>query len=160
MTACSDNPFSRSAFPSLLTAQQAQDLLAVADQCPLVGGNAVYQARALYYQIDPLQDFDDPALCLHHGLVTKSLKRPTVTGLSVVPNPAMDEATLVLIEALAAPGQLVFYNALGGEVLRMRVPEEQQRTSLSTAQLAPGVYHYRVLTGDVELGMGKLSIVR
>ncbi|MCB9165666.1 MAG: hypothetical protein H6592_14725 [Flavobacteriales bacterium] len=142
------------------TAQQAQDLLAVADQCPLVGGNAVFQARALYYAIDPEQEFDDPALCLQHGLVTKSLKQPVVNALSMVPNPAMDEVTLVLTAALEEAGTLLICNAQGAEVLRLRVPKDQQRTAVSVATLAPGVYHYRVLGVTGDLGAGKLSIVR
>ena len=125
-----------------------------------IGGNAVFQARALYYAIDPEQEFDDPALCLQHGLVTKSLKQPVVNALNMVPNPAMDEVTLVLTAALEEVGTLLFYNAQGAEVLRMNVPKDQQRTALSTAELAPGVYHYRVLSAAGDLGTGKLSIVR
>ncbi|HOZ41524.1 MAG TPA: hypothetical protein PLL25_12015 [Flavobacteriales bacterium] len=142
------------------TAQQAQDLLAVADQCPLIGGNAVFQARALYYAIDPEQEFDDPALCLQHGLVTKSLKQPVVNALNMVPNPAMDEVTLVLTSALEEAGTLLICNAQGAEVLRLRVPKDQQRTAVSVATLAHGVYHYRVLGVTGDLGAGKLSIVR
>lgn len=142
------------------TVQEEQDLFAVANQCPLVGGNAVFRARALYYLVDPEQDFDDPSLCLQHGLITKSVKRPEVHGLNIVPNPAMDEATLLLTEPLNEVGSLVFYSALGEEVLHLRIPAEQQRLPVSTASLAPGMYHYRVYNARGELGDGKLSIVR
>ena len=124
------------------------------------GWYAVFQARALYYAIDPEQEFDDPALCLQHGLVTKNLKQTDVNALSMVPNPAMDEVTLVLTAALEEVGTLLFYNAQGAEVLRMNVPKDQQRTALSTETWAPGMYHYRLLSATGDVGAGKLSIVR
>jgi len=37
---------------------------------------------------------------------------------------------------------------------------EQNSELLSTATLAPGVYQYRVLSAEAELGVGKLSMVR
>ena len=49
---------------------------------------------------------------------------------------------------------------LGGEVMRVRIPKEQPRITLGTATLAPGVYQYRVLSAEAELGVGKLSIMR
>lgn len=142
------------------TAQQAQDLFAVADQCPLLGGNAVFQARALYYLIDAEQDFDDPALCLEHGLITKRREQAAQGAVSIVPNPAGDEAALVLTQPLDVPGSLSFYNALGTEVMRVRIPDGELRLVLSIAGLAPGIYHYCARGVIDRLGEGKLSIVR
>lgn len=142
------------------TTVQTSALFEIANQCPMLGGNSVFKARSLYWLIDDSYDFDDPTLCLQHGLVTKSLKQPVVNALNMVPNPAMDEVTLVLTTALEEAGTLLFYNAQGAEVLRMNVPKDQQRTDVSVATLAPGVYHYRVLGVAGDLGAGKLSIVR
>ena len=126
----------------------------------MVGGNAVFRARAMYYLIHSEQEFDDPALCLAHGLITKSMKLPEVAALTMVPNPATDEATLVLTKPPDEAGTLVMFNALGAVVMNVRIPADQQRVALSTTALVPGMYHYRVQNAHGELGDGKLSIVR
>ena len=142
------------------TVDQTSTLFAIANQCPMVGGNAVFRARALYSLLDDTQTYDDELLCLQHGILVKSLKPLVPTALSGLPNPAMDEAVLVLDEVLEEPGTLVVFDALGGGVLRLLIPADQRRTPFSTCALAPGLYHYYVIgTGGV-IGRGKLTIVR
>lgn len=140
------------------TAEQADDLFNVANQCPLVGGNAVFQARALYYLVDPEQEFDDPLLCLQQGLITKSMKVPTANAVSMVPNPADDDATLVLTTPLEEGGQLLMTNSMGSVVLSIRIPADQLRTAVHVNTLATGIYHYSVRTVSGELGQGKLNV--
>ena len=142
------------------TEQQVEDLFAVANQCPLLGGNAVFQARALYYLVDPEQEFDDPALCLQQGLITKSLKAPQESSISMVPNPAGDMVTLLLQTPFEQGGQVVFYSAVGASVLNLRIPADQQSTVINTSVLAPGLYHYTVISDGTVQGDGKLSIAR
>ncbi|HQY04406.1 MAG TPA: hypothetical protein PLC10_15935, partial [Flavobacteriales bacterium] len=55
------------------TVDQTNTLFFIANQCPMVGGNSVYRARSLYRLIDDEQQFDDPQLCLQHGIIVKSL---------------------------------------------------------------------------------------
>jgi hypothetical protein len=142
------------------SAQQAQDLFTVANQCPLIGGNAVFTARAIYYLLDSEQDFDDPALCLQHGLVTKSQEAMDAMRVSMVPNPADNSATLLLSAPLNEAGILLIYDALGAEVSRVRVLAEQQRVLVNTGTLATGLYHFTVSAGATFIGMGKVSIAR
>ncbi|MCB9184389.1 MAG: hypothetical protein H6591_10755 [Flavobacteriales bacterium] len=141
------------------TTQQTQDLFSVANQCPLLGGDAVFTARALYYLIDPEQEFDDPALCLQEGLVTKSLKEEPKKGCSIVPNPAGSAATLVLSSPLDDGGQLLIYGATGVELIRMRLPSDQVRVDIDLGGLAVGVYHFQVRSAVGEVGDGRLIIV-
>ncbi len=142
------------------TPQQTATLYAIANQCPMVGGNAVFRARALYSLIDAAQDYDDIQLCLQQGIIVKSLRAPATSALNVVPNPASDEATLVLTEVLDGPGVFVVFDALGAEVVRYAVPAETLRHTLNTAALAPALYHYQVRGPSGLLGVGKLTIVR
>jgi hypothetical protein len=83
-----------------------------------------------------------------------------MTPMSVIPNPANNEATLVLTEALDEPGTFVVFDALGAEVLRYQVPIETLRYTMNTEALAPAMYHYRVLGPTGLVGAGKLTIVR
>jgi hypothetical protein len=142
------------------TSIQADDLFAIANQCPRVGGNAVFKARSLYWLIDDSYDFDDQALCLQHGILVKSLTALPINAVTVVPNPAVDEATLVLDRELDEPGSFVVYDAVGAEVMRQVVPIEMPRLAFSTASLAPALYHYQVRGPSGVIGVGKLTIVR
>lgn len=142
------------------TATQADDLLAIACQCPMLGGNAVFKARSLYWLIDDNYDFDDPLLCLSYGIIVKSLTERQANTISVIPNPARDEASLVMPQELKDPGTLIIYDALGAEVLRSSIPAETMRFAFSTAALSPALYHYMVLTVEGVIGYGKLTILR
>jgi hypothetical protein len=142
------------------TSEQATTLFSIANQCPLVGGNAVYRARAMYALIDDEQDYNDPALCLQHGLIYKSVQQMGGQAITVVPNPATDHASLVLDREWDAPGVFIIYDAMGAIVMRAEVPAYTPRWEFSTAALAPAIYHYRVRGPSGKKYDGKLSIIR
>ncbi|MDX9750628.1 MAG: hypothetical protein RBT71_06070 [Flavobacteriales bacterium] len=144
----------------VFTTAQASELFDIASQCPMVGGNAVFKARSLYWLIDDSYDFDDQLLCLPHGIIVKSMATAEPNALTVVPNPASDEATLVLTKQLDEPGVFVVFDAIGAEVMRYSIPIETPRFDFSTASLAPALYHYQVRGPAGVLGNGKLTIVR
>ena len=80
--------------------------------------------------------------------------------VSVVPNPTVDEADLILARSLERSGFLALYDALGAEVLTLVVPSDQSRMPFSTAALIPGLYHFAVRSNGLIIGAGKLSIIR
>ncbi|HRO40956.1 MAG TPA: hypothetical protein PLZ25_13670, partial [Flavobacteriales bacterium] len=130
-----------------LSTAQAATLLAIADQCPMLGGNAVYAARALYRQVNDTLAWDDQLLCLPHGIIVKSVQQEDVATLTIVPNPARDNATLVLDRPLEQPGMLKVLDMTGKEVLRLDIPEGELRTEFAIGALASGLYQYRVVSG-------------
>ncbi len=144
----------------IFSTTQAGALFDIANQCPMIGGNAVFKARSLYWLIDDNYDFDDPLLCLSYGIIVKSLTERQANTISVIPNPARDEASLVMPQELKDPGTLIIYDALGAEVLRSSIPAETMRFAFSTAALSPALYHYMVLTVEGVIGYGKLTILR
>ena len=144
----------------IFSTTQAGALFDIANQCPMIGGNAVFKARSLYWLIDDSYDFDDPLLCLSYGIVVKSLTEREANAISVIPNPARDEASLVMPQELKDPGTLIMYDALGAEVLRSSIPAETMRFAFSTTALSPALYHYKVLTVEGVIGAGKLTILR
>ncbi len=144
----------------MFTANQTAALLGIAGQCPMVGGNAVFKARSLYWLIDDTHEFDDALLCVPHGIIVKRLTEQLGGKVSVVPNPASDEATLVLDHNLKEPFVFVVFDALGTEVLRHALPTERSRFAFSTASLAPALYHYQVRGPSGTIGDGKITIVR
>jgi len=142
------------------TVAQSNDLFTIANQCPMVGGNAVYAARALYRQVNDTLAWDDQLLCLPHGILVKSMHQGQTMGMSLHPNPARDEVTLVLGLGLDGPGQFMVYNGLGTVVLRAPLEAEVVRHTLGTGSLAPGLYHYQVHGPSGLVGTGKLTIIR
>jgi len=142
------------------TPEQAAELFAIADQCPMLGGNAVYRARALYSLIDEEQVYDDEALCLVNGIITKRLTEPSPNSVSVIPNPASDEAVLALTHTLDEPGMFILYDAVGAEVMRYTVPMDMPRVAFNIASLSPALYHYQVRGPSGVIGNGKLTVVR
>lgn len=141
------------------TAEQTTALLDIASQCPMLGGNTVFKARSLYWLIDDSYDFDDAALCLPYGIIVKRLAVSEPKAVMMVPNPAMNEATLVFAIALDAPGVLIMYDAIGTEVLRSRIPPETLRFTINTTSLPPALYHYKILSRSEVLGNEKLTII-
>lgn len=142
------------------TESEAVALLDVANQCPLMGGVAVYSARALYELVDPEQDYDDPALCLQHGLITRKALQAAEPTVQLVPNPARDLAHLIYKLQEGGHGQLLVHDAIGRTVLREDLSNEAQYHSFTINQLAPGTYHYVVLENGGPLGEGKFIVVR
>lgn len=120
----------------------------------------MFKARSLYSLIDAAYDFDDQLLCLPHGIIVKSLSEQQANAITVIPNPAVDEATLVLEHALDAPSTFIVFDALGAVVLQQALPAEMLRIDFSTALIAPALYHYEVRGPSGVLGTGKLTIVR
>ena len=90
----------------------------------------------------------------------KSLRGQHGNKVSVIPNPATDEATLILGRPLEKAGDFMLFNAIGEGVMRMVVPVETPRLTFKLSSLGPGIYHYKVLTGTGALGSGKLTIIR
>jgi hypothetical protein len=142
------------------TVDQTNTLFYIANQCPMVGGNSVYLARSLYRLIDDEQQFDDPMLCLQHGIIVKSLVAREMNIIGVVPNPTRDQAALVLEKPLDAPAVFIIFNAIGVEVIRHSIPMDMVRFEFSTTSLAAGLYHYQVRGPSGNMGEGKLSIIR
>jgi hypothetical protein len=140
--------------------EQAFELLEIAGQCPMLGGNAVFRARSLYRMIDDDQVFVDSLLCAPHGIEVKRLLEQHVNTVSVVPNPATNEAALVLTNSLDEPGVFILFDAIGAEVFRHVVPVGIPRMSFSTGSLAEALYQYQVRGPSGIIGVGKLTIVR
>lgn len=83
-----------------------------------------------------------------------------MTPMSVIPNPATNEITLLLTKPLDEPGVFVLFDALGEAVLQNAVPVEALRWSVNTESLAPAMYQYQVRGHSGLLGVGKLTILR
>ena len=147
-----DNPFfdvaaglrERSASHFTSTEQSALELMA--QQCPLSGGKAVFDARALLsIARDSLVWYD--AACNQQQLIQAPENTSSVANTADVhlfPNPARGEATVRWDAPLEMEGSLRIYDAVG----------KLQREIV----LAPGASEYRLSLESLEKGLYYLDI--
>lgn len=141
------------------TADQSQ-LLSIAHECPFVGGQSVYQARALYRLVNPIEFYDDYPLCHSIGLLRK---RPVASENQlqslIYPNPAHNTATLVYYLEENSKTELEIFDSsmklVSSEVLNLA--ERQKLLNLEI--LTPGLYIYNIIQNNHVISSGKFSVV-
>ncbi len=144
------------------TATQAQrdDLLAVADQCFLTGGDAVLQARALYAELVAPLHLNDDLLCGGQPRPETGSRNAEQTATrhktSIVPNPVQDQFS-VQVEGAAVNATLrVQVISSNGIVVR---DVSVQNGQVLVHAFAPGFYVCRIYVGKELAGVVKLVIV-
>ena len=145
---------------SEFTPTEVSALYSIADQCPMVGGNAVYRARAVYALIDDQQTFDDHELCLPFGIEVRSVEQAVAPTVQVLPNPANDQATLFYQLNQDVLGTFILQDAVGQVVQRHALESSAGQLSFSTESLPPGLYHFVLWPSVGATSSGKLVVVR
>jgi hypothetical protein len=145
------------------TTDQMQELYAIASQCPLAGGQAVYRARSLYSLADKNTFFNNFAICEAAGYAMrkpeKTKSKLGANQIKIYPNPANESATLeynlpgvdeVQLTLMGITGQLIKVEIIKGD---------KGWHTFSTKDMKPGAYQYKVSssTGNT---FGKLIIIR
>lgn len=142
------------------TETQLNDLLAVAGQCFLEGGDAVLQARALYSAFAQPLLIDDIAICGYQG-EERSTKGAGMGGSSnyeikVMPNPAKDRVSFVVSGASPNAAFFVQIFDLNGKIVK----ELNVRNGEVLAQaFLPGLNFCRVHMGDEPVQTVKFIVI-
>lgn len=123
---------------TVFTRANLDTLAAIAAQCPVGGGTAVYRARGLLADTTAHNDFSS---CL----VSRSAEQesPLLSkgkALSIFPNPASTQVTLVL-PSLGGDAEIQFMDGLGRRLKTINVQEGTLQTTLPIADYAPGFYY-------------------
>lgn len=140
-------------------------LLGIATQCPLSGGDAVFQARALLGGTEGLPQWDDVAACPSGKERSFSEKQdPDTRNISIFPNPAMDWINVYIGndgQELADQPVVVELSGLDGRVLvSQRFTDHQPLMHIALPALPAGLYMLRVAR-SLELSKPfKIHIVR
>ena len=129
-------------------------LNAIAAQCPLSGGDAVYEARSIVSRLTG-QEYDDVALCgsQRPGAGGREDTSEIPTDLLVFPNPTTGQ-----ISWLGLEGQTVtvrVFNQLGQMVAERNTSEN----SLDLGVLPEGVYHLQFSTLEHTLLLNKSIVI-
>ncbi|MFN0175928.1 MAG: T9SS type A sorting domain-containing protein [Saprospiraceae bacterium] len=111
-------------------------LTAIAAQCPLFGGDAVYEARAIVSRLTG-QEYDDVALCgsLRPGAGGREETSEIPTEVIVFPNPTTGQISWIGLEEQTVTVRV--FNQLGQMVAERNTAEN----SLDLGALPEGVYH-------------------
>jgi len=125
------------------------DLQLIANQCPLEGGNAVYEARAMLGVLGTIQVYDDQALCGR----AKALQRPPVfdgksilpnRSLQVYPNPARNIVMVQWTKSDFQKGHLVVIDLFGRQVFAQVLESGDSSIEIDLSAFSSGVYFIQV----------------
>lgn len=147
-------------------------LLNLAWQCPYLGGDAVYAARAICTQFADSLFFDDLLLCqpdTGHSERMMRVNQPqdsstTQTILNefavVYPNPA--KSLINLACQVKATGTLYFglLDELGRPLLNSNLSSTQTSAQYSTENLSSGLYYWRLKDSARTIKTGKVVIIK
>jgi Secretion system C-terminal sorting domain len=134
-----------------LTESQQRIVTDIANQCPKVGGDAVFKARTLYQMIESKLFIDDDKNCEQvASLVNNDIEtikaHVTTKEFGVYPNPASDFIQLDTKNA-TENGEWLIINAMG----KVAVRYQQTKVNADIRDLPTGVYFVSYRSEGVEL---------
>ncbi|MBX2929733.1 MAG: T9SS type A sorting domain-containing protein [Saprospiraceae bacterium] len=135
-----------------LDSTEAAALAAIAEQCPIEGGNAVYRARAFLAALrQEYVTYNDSLLCAPIELLTvRPDNEPQLqiakdeAGLSIFPNPASNEVKLVWSKSDENPGLVQVSDIYGRQVRQLVIASGTTEQVIQLAGLPDGVYVFRI----------------
>ncbi|HRJ15463.1 MAG TPA: T9SS type A sorting domain-containing protein, partial [Saprospiraceae bacterium] len=139
------------AFVALDSIEMAS-LQAIAEQCPIEGGSAVYRARAFWAALTrEYVIYNDSLLCVPAELLTvrpdNGVQLQTAkneTGLRIFPNPAQTEINIAWKITTDTSGTLTVSDVFGRQVLLRTLAAGTDMYNLRVAELPEGVYIFRI----------------
>jgi len=145
-----------------LDSTERATLSAIANQCPLAGGEAVLIARAMLDAVvkTPVL-YNDALLCEQ----TETEERRATTTIqegryAVAPNPASGLLTLLYVlpkESISST--FVLRNALGEICTKVSLDVQSHSAQISTAHLPNGIYAWEYRDKNTSLASGKLVVI-
>ena len=142
---------------------QINKLLAVANQCPLSGGDGVSKARSLYSLVDPLVKYDDGALCAPAPEARPQQPAPAASvakDFQIIPNPAKDELTVRLHKPLKKDTRFVVYDIRGELHLEKQLEAGEYIFYCNTSRLSTGIYYCKIESKESVYKTQKLIIIQ
>lgn len=135
-----------------LNVMQKDDLIAIAEQCPLSGGMAVYQARAmLSLVLDSIVNYDEEnceeQINLRIALIKKyeSVKIPKPHEIyKLYPNPNNGNMQLDYKLSNGESGELMLFDSFGRKLCNYQLNKAETTLVINDEGLAGGIYVYQV----------------
>ena len=132
-------------------------------QCPYIGGNAVYTARNFVALFTDTIIYNDALSCLQNGIYKEGNNQALIANdadVLLIPNPADDKIEIVIKNKEEGICQIEILNFLGEILLKDKTNCLDKRKTISTKILAPGVYVIKVKPKNSSIKVAKLIIQR
>jgi len=155
-----------------LDQEEIDEAETLANSCPLLGGNAVFRARALIGMLNPGTHYDDIIICNSQGvykngnsklqnqikMLQDAIKRNELddTGVSIYPNPASSDIVIEYLLGEYEQADLTFYDLLGNKIKNVKLYSDAVKRTISVDELASGLYVYHFITSSGKRYVGKL----
>lgn len=144
------------------TSSEKDELMNIANQCPFIGGMAVFSARSLLAVSNDTLAFDDEELCQElEGRTASGERGRHLSGaFELFPNPANGWVTALYPAAGATDkATLRIYDLNGREVAEILLPNEARAYSFSLSHLPDGFYFCKLFINDTARGIKRLAVL-
>ena len=136
-------------------------IIQIAQQCPNIGGPAVYRARTLVALFNDTIDYDNACLQNSSIRIQQSIKKVEIAPLiSVIPNPADSKIDIQINKELEGICKIEISNTIGSVVYSEVRNCKEKSFSINTSFLAQGIYSVKVVAGSLPTNFVKLIIAR
>jgi hypothetical protein len=143
----------------LYTQAEKDALYAIAEQCPLAGGDAVWHARVLYCTIENnLIEFDDN--CTDSDRMMVEGDRSASSNFIVYPNPNNGSMQLAYILNTSESGVFSLHDITGKPIVQYALENSTNKLSIDNLQLSSGIYYYNIYVNDKLVKTEKVVIIK
>jgi hypothetical protein len=137
---------------------------AIASQCPLIGGNAVFTARSIQALWGDYS-YDDDSICAKESMFFKMTpqdvtKTKHASKMKMYPNPAQEMVYLKYVPNQEKEYKLLIFDMLGRKVSDMNVRFTQSVIEYDVRGLSNGIYAVKVIDDGGQIFSEKLNIQR
>ncbi len=146
------------------TSTEAADVFVIANQCPLEGGQAVYQARNLAMDIkQEVIDFVDNCDKLPRRAMqqNETISETPTSDYKLYPNPNDGSMNLIYSLKVEETGNFVLHDITGKVIQQYKLQTgENNQLFINETQLNSGVYFYKVIIDGIVKVSDKLVIIK
>ncbi|MBA3648258.1 MAG: T9SS type A sorting domain-containing protein [Chitinophagales bacterium] len=142
------------------TEAQTRDILEIANQCPFIGGNAVYLARGMYELMNDSMIYNDNQTCNSIQQIKNASIDKTEVSMNVYPNPS--DKMFFLDYSLPLDKEYQFYitNLSGKIIMDIDIYGTYGKREIDISSLLPGFYTMYLSDNNLPKWRSKLIIIR
>lgn len=145
-----------------MDAGQLNTLRTIANECPFIYGDAVYQARMLLHPYDSIgTEYSNPCNNSNHSMLTlPETEDGSAKKFGLYPNPNKGEMTLFYTLNELDKGEIVIYNLEGCKINSYILDANANSLSFTENELSNGVYLYHVYINNKIIQTDRIVIIK
>ena len=139
------------------------ELLSIAQQCPFVGGKAVYLARSYVSMFNDSVVYDDTNICMQQGyyrLAAKNSNIRAAEGIDIIPNPAKNYIDIMINKNTDGMCLISIIDNYSKPIYKEWFEYRRQKHRINTQGFANGIYQVQVTIEGAPSKTIKLVIVK